>query len=105
MTRIIIKSRFNGPPDSGNGGYVCGIVGSAIEGPSIVTLRKPPPLERELILETLDERHAVLRDGETLIGETIAFVPSHHSQPCYRFCPPKSCPEDQTIIVNRNDAE
>ena len=72
MTRIIIKSRFNGPPDSGNGGYVCGIAGSAIEGPSIVTLRKPPPLERELILETLDERHAVLRDGETLIGETIA---------------------------------
>jgi len=72
MTRIIIKSRFNGPPDSGNGGYVCGVVASALEGPSIVTLRKPPPLERELILETLDERHAVLRDGETVVGETMA---------------------------------
>ena len=23
----------------------------------------------------------------------------------YRFCPPKSCPEVQTIFVNRNDAE
>ena len=43
VAQIVIKSRFNGPPDSGNGGYVCGVVASAVEGPSIVTLRKPPP--------------------------------------------------------------
>jgi hypothetical protein len=72
VTRVIIKSRFNGPPDSGNGGYVCGIVAGAIEGPSIATLRSPPPLERALVLGTQDNGQAVLRDGETVIGEAIA---------------------------------
>jgi len=72
VARVIIESRFNGPPDSGNGGYVCGLVASAVEGPSIATLRSPPPLERELILETLDDGHAVLRDGETVVGEAMS---------------------------------
>jgi len=72
MPRVIIESRFNGPPDSGNGGYSCGVVASAIEGPSVVTLRKPPPLERELVLATEGGGQAVLRDGETVIGEAIA---------------------------------
>lgn len=72
MTQIIIESRFNGPPDSGNGGYVCGAVASAVEGPSVATLRKPPPLDRGLILETVEDGRAVLRDGETVIGEAIS---------------------------------
>lgn len=71
MARVIIQSRFNGPPDSGNGGYTCGVVASAVHGPSIATLRKPPPLERELVLEE-ENGQAVLRDGETVIGEAIA---------------------------------
>ena len=72
MPRIIIDPRFNGPPDSGNGGYVCGSIANAIDGPAVCTLRKPPPLERELILETPEEGKAVLRDGETVIGEAVA---------------------------------
>ncbi|MGB8221619.1 MAG: hypothetical protein WCF10_03485 [Polyangiales bacterium] len=72
MARVIIESRFNGPPDSGNGGYVCGLIADAVEGPSIATLRSPPPLERELILETQDSGQAVLRDGDTVVGEAIA---------------------------------
>lgn len=71
MARVIIQSRFNGPPDSGNGGYTCGVVASAVDGPSIATLRKPPPLERELVLEE-ENGQAVLRDGQTVIGEAIA---------------------------------
>ena len=44
--RIIIDRRFNGPPNSANGGYTCGLVGTALEAPSVrVSLRKPPPLE------------------------------------------------------------
>jgi len=69
---VIIESRFNGPPNSGNGGYTCGVVADVVEGPSIVTLRKPPPLERELVLEMQDGGQAVLRDGETVIGEAVA---------------------------------
>ncbi len=72
MTRLIIQRRFNGPPDSGNGGYVCGVVASAVEGPAISTLRKPPPLERELILDSGDNAQAILRDGDTVIGEAVA---------------------------------
>jgi hypothetical protein len=72
MARVVIDRRFNGPPDSGNGGYVCGLIGNAIEGTAVVTLRKPPPLERELVLETTEEGKAVLRDGDTVIGEAVS---------------------------------
>lgn len=43
---IIIESRFNGPPGSGNGGYCAGRFATAIagSGPAEVTLRRPPPL-------------------------------------------------------------
>jgi hypothetical protein len=47
MTRgrtIVIDPRFRGPPDSGNGGYVCGLVGAAAGQGVAVRLRRPPPL-------------------------------------------------------------
>ena len=30
MTEIIIIRRFRGPPNSGNGGYVCGMLANAV---------------------------------------------------------------------------
>lgn len=66
---IIVDSRFNGPPDSGNGGYVCGLVANHIDGVAEVTLRAPPPLERPLALEAVGNGRVVLRDGETLVAE------------------------------------
>ncbi|HEX5596406.1 MAG TPA: hypothetical protein VFX61_10365 [Micromonosporaceae bacterium] len=43
---MIIESRFNGPPDSGNGGYSAGVLATTlIEADAAeVTLRQPPPL-------------------------------------------------------------
>lgn len=42
---IAIDSRFNGPPESANGGYACGVVARALtDGPAEVKLRRPPPL-------------------------------------------------------------
>ena len=38
---LVIGSRFCGPPDSGNGGYVCGLIADYLGGPAEVTLRKP----------------------------------------------------------------
>lgn len=74
MSRIItIASRFNGPAGSGNGGYVCGILANAIDGPSQVTLRVPPPLEKPLTLHS-DGAHATLHDGDALIGEAKAIA-------------------------------
>jgi len=75
MPQITIATRFNGPPDSGNGGYVCGLMANLIDGPSETTLRVPPPLETPLSL-TRDESGAIaLRDGDMLVGEArpIAF--------------------------------
>lgn len=42
---MIVEARFNGPPGSGNGGYSAGLLGTVIDGPATVTLRKPPPLD------------------------------------------------------------
>jgi hypothetical protein len=66
--QAIIDRRFRGPPDSGNGGYVCGVVAGLIGGTAEVTLRRPPPLERPLTVERSEDGVA-LRDGETLIAE------------------------------------
>ena len=48
MTQIIIDKRFCGPPNSGNGGYVCGRLARHIPGAAEVTLRAPPPLDTPL---------------------------------------------------------
>lgn len=66
---IIIGSRFNGPPNSGNGGYVCGLLARVIEGSAEVTLRKPPPLARPLALEHTSDGQVLLKDGADLIAE------------------------------------
>lgn len=63
----IIASRFNGPPNSGNGGYTCGILGSLIGDCAEVTLRKPPPLDTELTVEHVDGDWT-LSDGESIVA-------------------------------------
>ncbi len=48
MDTVLIERRFRGPPDSGNGGYVCGRLAAFIEGPALVRLQVPPPLGVEM---------------------------------------------------------
>lgn len=65
---IVIASRFNGPPNSGNGGYVAGMIASAIGDAVAVRLHQPVPLERELLVsERLGDKWEV-RAGEELIA-------------------------------------
>jgi hypothetical protein len=49
--RLVISARFCGPPNSGNGGYVCGCLASHMEGPVAVRLKAPPPKEADLQIE------------------------------------------------------
>jgi hypothetical protein len=42
---VHVLRRFRGPPTSGNGGYVAGLVAEWIEGPAEVNLLAPIPLE------------------------------------------------------------
>jgi hypothetical protein len=66
---LTIPARFNGPPESANGGYVCGLVAGLVgEAEVAVSLRAPPPLERPLAVLRDGERVDV-RDGETLVAE------------------------------------
>jgi len=71
LETITIAARFNGPPGSGNGGYVCGRMARHIPGASAVTLRAPPPLDAPLRLTSVDGR-IELRDGETLVADAQA---------------------------------
>jgi hypothetical protein len=66
---IVIPRRFNGPPDSGNGGYSCGVLAAHVDAPVVeVTLRAPPPLECELRIEPVDGGVAAL-DGDNVVAE------------------------------------
>ena len=60
---VVIPVRFRGPPDSGNGGYTCGRLAGIVGEPVEVTLRKPPPLDKALIVEG-----GRLLDGDVLIA-------------------------------------
>lgn len=66
---VIIDRRFCGPPDSGNGGYVCGAIARFIDGAAEVTLRRPPPLDRPLRVEQLAANKVLLRDGDEIVAE------------------------------------
>ncbi|HEX9207606.1 MAG TPA: hypothetical protein VF851_05175 [Steroidobacteraceae bacterium] len=67
--RITIARRFNGPPDSGNGGYVCGALAVATGEDVRVRLMAPPPLDRALAVEPGEQEGSfVLRDGDRAIA-------------------------------------
>jgi hypothetical protein len=65
---VIVPGRYNGPAESGNGGYTCGLVAGIVGGVAEVTLRLPPPLDRELAVVRADGR-VEIRDGEALVAE------------------------------------
>jgi hypothetical protein len=68
---IRIDRRFCGPPDSGNGGYTCGLVAAQVRGPAEVTLRRPPPLDTPLRVDADGDTVHVF-DGDALVAEGVA---------------------------------
>jgi len=71
MITTSIAKRYCGPPQSGNGGYSCGLLGKQIEGPSKVRLHVPPPLDSDLTIEK-NAGSWLLKQGEQLIGTAMA---------------------------------
>ncbi len=67
---VTILERFKGPPNSANGGYVCGLVAQALQGACTVTLRSPPPLDAPLSLKPGEVVR--LSRGGTLLAEGVA---------------------------------
>ena len=68
MPSITIDKRFCGPPNSGNGGYVCGLLANHIGASVEVTLRAPPPLGRRLEIVAGADGALDLREGETILA-------------------------------------
>ncbi len=59
---VQVHRRFRGPPTSGNGGYVAGLVAEWIDGPAQVDLLAPIPLEVPL--------HRRRDDGEVMLFDS-----------------------------------
>ena len=69
MAKITIARQFCGPPNSGNGGYVCGVLAKDIDGAATSVLRAPVPLDVSLHLN-MDEGAMLMTDDEgVLVGK------------------------------------
>jgi hypothetical protein len=69
-----VDRRFRGPSDSGNGGYVCGLVaaraGASVGGPAaVVTLRTPPPLDTAMSVVPRGDGEVLLFHGDVTVAE------------------------------------
>jgi hypothetical protein len=70
--RVVIDRRFNGPPNSANGGYTCGLVGTAVKARAVrVSLLKPPPLEVPLLRQRADDGSVSLLRGDDVIATAV----------------------------------
>jgi len=68
---LVIDPRYNGPPASGHGGYVSGVLAGLLgANPAEVTLWLPPPLGRPLAVER-ESGGVQLYDGELMVAEAL----------------------------------
>jgi hypothetical protein len=65
---LVVPSRFNGPLESGNGGYSAGAIATYLGGTAAVRLRRPVPLDTTLEI-SVEAGAARVLDGEELIAE------------------------------------
>ncbi len=72
---VIVATQFRGPPESGNGGYVSGLLADYLSAPVAaegieVTLRAPTPLDTPMEIR-VDDEQASAYVGDTLIGQAL----------------------------------
>jgi len=75
--------QFNGPMRSGNGGYVCGMLGDE-HGADIVTstLKQPPPLDTPLTWERDGDEVRLVTAGGAIIGTAVTGSFDRDPVPC-----------------------
>lgn len=64
----MIDRQFRGPPNSGNGGYVCGVLADGLDGPVTAVLRAPVPLDQPLAFVREGGGNVLLGEDGGLIG-------------------------------------
>lgn len=77
VTTLAVPRRFNGPPRSGNGGWVAGALAATLPGQGIgravtVTLRQPPPLETPMQVHATAAGATLTHDGRTVAEAVYA---------------------------------
>jgi hypothetical protein len=78
MSALIVPRRFCGPPDSGNGGYTCGLLAQELGGVVECTLRMPVPMDVPLEFARRDDGGVLLYERKVVVegkGATIALTP------------------------------
>ena len=66
---LSIPGRFNGPLQSGNGGYCAGVAAGFLEGAAEASLRRPVPLDTPLDVVRQGDGSVQVLDGEALVIE------------------------------------
>jgi len=64
---ITIDERYKGPPNSGNGGYCCGVMATELSGAVEASLKMPPPLNKEVSI-IVEDGGVQMLDGDQLVG-------------------------------------
>jgi hypothetical protein len=81
MAPFVIAPRFCGPPRSGNGGYVCGLIAGRLSGQAEITLRAPPPLATTMTVERGAEGSVRVLHGRILVAEGTCLPASLDVEP------------------------
>lgn len=68
---VTIAAKYNGPPDSGNGGYSCGMLAAFIDGPARVRLHVPPPLDTPLAVREKEPGGVAMYDREVMVASAF----------------------------------
>lgn len=71
---IQITTRFNGPPDSGNGGYSAGMIAGAIGTTVNVRLAQPIPMNQDLVVTSPVNDRWEVHAGSELVATATTHV-------------------------------
>lgn len=80
MQTVTVESRFRGPPHSGNGGYVAGLLARLSGGHRAVMMRAPTPLDRPMTFDAAAQP-PTLADGDTLVAQAVPADPAVLPEP------------------------
>lgn len=68
---IRIERRFRGPPESANGGYICGCLARLAEGTVRIRLLSPPPLDAVMHARQREDGGLDLLHGEQCVATAV----------------------------------
>jgi hypothetical protein len=70
-TSIIVNHRFNGPPHSAQGGYICGLIAKATGENVRVRLFRPPSLDKEFVVVERPPDEWRVTEGKDTIATAV----------------------------------